>query len=69
MTRVTMDLIDLKESRNIKMEFESMVLKNFWSAGLEIYPKLAKKSTGRSPSFLDYLSLQSRVFFPGLLKE
>ena len=31
--------------------------------------KVGKKSTGSSPSFLDYLSLQSRVFFPGLLKE
>ena len=25
------DLIDLKESRNMKMEFESMLLDNFWS--------------------------------------
>ena len=24
------DLIDLKESRNMKMEFETMVLDNFW---------------------------------------
>ena len=38
------DLIDLKESRNMKMEFESMVLDNFWSIQLEIYPKLAEKA-------------------------
>ena len=28
----------------MKMEFESMVLENFWSAGQETYPKLAKKA-------------------------
>ena len=38
------DLIDLKESRNMKMEFESMVLDNFWSIQLETYPKLTKKA-------------------------
>ena len=38
------DLIDLKESRNMKMEFELMVLENFQSAGLETYPKLAEKA-------------------------
>ena len=38
------DLIDLKESRNMKMEFESMVLDNFWSIQLETYPKLAEKA-------------------------
>ena len=37
-------LIDLKESRNMKMEFESMVSKNFLSTGLKTYPKLAKKA-------------------------
>ena len=37
-------LIDLKKSRNMKMEFESMVSKNFLSAGLETYPKLAEKA-------------------------
>ena len=37
-------LIDLKESRNMKMKFELMVLENFWSAGLETYPKLAEKA-------------------------
>ena len=46
----------------MKIEFESMALENFWSAGLEIYPKLAEKA-------LAVLSMQSRVFFPGLLKE
>ena len=38
------DLIDLKESRNMKMEFESIVLENFWSAGLETYPKFEEKA-------------------------
>ena len=38
------DLIDLKESRNMKMEFESMVFYNFWSIQLETYPKLAEKA-------------------------
>ena len=38
------DLIDLKESRNMKMEFELMVLDNFWSIQLETYPKLAEKA-------------------------
>ena len=38
------DLIDLKESRNMKREFELMVLENFWSARLETYPKLAEKA-------------------------
>ena len=38
------DLIDLKESQNMKMEFESMVLENFRSAGLKTYPKLAEKA-------------------------
>ena len=37
------DLIDLKESRNMKIEFEPMALENFQSAGLETNPKLAKK--------------------------
>ena len=40
----TEDLIDLKESRNKKMEFESMILDNFWSIQLETYPKLAEKA-------------------------
>ena len=62
------DLIDLKKSRNIKLEFELMVLENFWSAGLET-SKVGRKSPGNSTSFLDYLSGRSRVFFPGLFKE
>ena len=57
------NLINLKESRNMKMEFESIVLEIFLSAGLKTYPKLVKKSTGSSPSFLGYLSMQSWVFF------
>ena len=36
------DLIDLKESQNMKMGFESMVLQNVWSAGLKTYPKLSE---------------------------
>ena len=63
------DLIDLKESRSMKMEFDSMVLENFWSVGLETYLKLAEKSTGNSPYFLNYLFMRCRVFFPGLLKQ
>ena len=38
------DLIDLKESRNMKMEFESVVLEKFWSAELKTYLKLAQKA-------------------------
>ena len=45
------DLIDLKESGNMKMEFESMVLDNFWSIQLETYPKLAKKTLAVLLSF------------------
>ena len=45
------DLIDLKKSRNMKMEFESMVLENFRSAGLETYPKLAEKALAVLLSF------------------
>ena len=37
------DHINLKESRNMKMEFGSMVLHNFWSIALKTYPKLAEK--------------------------
>ena len=29
---------------NREMEFELMVLNNFWTAGLETYPKLAEKA-------------------------
>ena len=60
------DLIDLKKSRNMKMEFESMVLDNFWSIQMETYPKL---SSGSSSSFFDYSSVRSWVFFPSLFKE
>ena len=38
------DLIDLKENQNMKMKFESIVLDNFCSKGLETYPKLAEKA-------------------------
>ena len=50
------DLIDLKESRNMKTEFESMVLDNFWSIQLETYPKLAEKALAvLLPSSTTYL--------------
>ena len=49
------DLIDLKESRNMKMEFESMVLDNFWSIQLETYPKLAEKALAVLPFSTTYL--------------
>ena len=38
-----MYLIDLKKSRNMIMEFEAMILYNFWSIQLETYRKLAEK--------------------------
>ena len=49
------DLIDLKESRNMKMEFESMVLDNFWCIQLETYPKLAEKALAVLPFSITYL--------------
>ena len=42
----------MKVSRNMKMEFELTVLDNFWSIGLETYPKLAKKALAILLSFL-----------------
>ena len=63
------DLIDLKESPNLKMEFESMVLQNFLKCWTGNIFKVVRKSTQSSPSFPDYLSVRSRVFSPGLLKE
>ena len=62
------DLINLKESRNMKMEFESMVLERFWSAKLETYPKLVKKHWQFS-SLSRLLIYAKPAFFPGSLKE
>ena len=61
------DLIDFKESRNMKVEFESMALENFWSAGLETYPKLVEKALPVLP--FSTLIYAKPGFFPGLLKE
>ena len=39
----------------MKMEFESVVLENFWSAGLETYPKLVEKALVVLPFSTTYL--------------
>ena len=55
------DLINLKESQNMKIEFESMVLKYFWNAGLETYPKLAEKAL--TVFFLSRLFICAKLVF------
>ena len=49
------DLIDLKKTRKMKIKFESMVLENFRSAGLEMYPKFAEKALVVLPFSTTYL--------------
>ena len=39
----------------MKVEFELIVLDNFWSIGLETYPKLANKALTILPFSTDYL--------------
>ena len=38
------DLVEMRASKKIKMEFESMHLAAFWCAQLEMFPQLAKSS-------------------------
>ena len=59
-------LIDLKESRNMKMKFELMVLENFWSAGLEHIQSWQKKH--EQFSFLSRLLIHAKPdFLPWLI--
>ena len=38
------DLVEIRASEKIKMEFDSMYLATFWCAQLEMFPQLAKNA-------------------------
>ena len=38
------DLVEMRASKKIKMEFDSMHLATFWCAQLEMFPQLAKSA-------------------------
>ena len=38
------DLVEMRASKRIKMEFDSMHLATFWCAQLEMFPQLAKSA-------------------------
>ena len=38
------DFVEMRASKKIKMEFDSMRLATFWCAQLEMFPQLAKSA-------------------------